>query len=751
MRKLSLLLVFPVCMAAFACRGTAPPGAASLDQKAQAFAGPRPPARFQAGSSIAVADVQRIGMNLGLWSYWGAEQLSANVIKNPGFEGVIDRAIVVVKRAGADGFVDDAEWLRRKDGFWKGAKFDVRTGASAGRHGVLAGSGESASDHLPEYKTAEAAPPLGPGDIVAVTRVDDKEIPLQWWIPEGSKERVKAEAGDRRPGSPGLRSVALNSAPGRPVELISYLDTIGERAGKLLPVAGPWRFSCWVRSREGAGALTVEFRRTGARTFLSKTVTPGRQWRQVQFDFSGDDHGPAEPLELHLRASGDQGVVLLDDVTLGPVQSGRTAFREEVVRVLRELQPGYLRDWQGQLGDTIENRLAAPFARRASRYRPGDDESDYGYSLPEFLELCAQIGANPWIILPPTISDQEASTLGRYLAANCGREKFREVLLEFGNENWNSIFRPAGINDPAAHGQAAERAFHLLREAAGAKVQLRTVVNGQHANPEYAVRFARHAPSADILAIAPYFQYSLAAGTPQQDRLAGLFVDDGGKLSEAAREIKSLGKEISVYEVNLHTLEGKANGEDRDPVTAGAAAGAALARVMMEGLTHGAKRQCVYNLAEFDAHLAGGEGFARLFGVVRDLGPTLRLRPSGLAVAMINQAMAGDLMHTIRLDSAADREVSVYFFRSGSAWSAVAVSSSPIEREVTIEFESNASAQSPKRLLRLHADTPWSTNEERADVKISEQAIYLRDRTASFSMSPYGMAVLLSAEKKNGE
>lgn len=751
MKKIPFLLITPLCLSMLACHSDTPPAAAAGDQNRVLTSRQRGPARFRAGSAIAVADVRRVGMNLGVWSYWGAEQLSANILKNPGFEGVIDRAIVIVKRADESRFIDDVEWLRREDGFWKGGQFDVRTGASAGQTGALAGSGRSSEDNLPEYTTVGPAPKLSPGDIVAVTRVADDGAPLQWWIPENSKPKVTPESNDRRPGSPGLRSIALAPTPGQSAEIVSYLDMIGDRAGKLLPVTGPWRFSCWARGREGDAALTIEFRRAGGKSFFSKTLAPGKQWSQIQLEFSGDDKGPAEPLELHLRASGGRGAVLLDDVILGPAQSRPSPFREEVIKVLSQLHPGYLRDWQGQLGDTLENRLASPFARRSSRYRPGKDESDFGYSLPEFLDLCKQIGASPWIVLPTTFSDQEAAGLGKFLAANAGQDKFKEVLVEFGNENWNGLFRPAGVSDPIAHGAAATRAFQLIRDAVGGKAALRTVVNGQHANPEYAVRSFRSAERADILAIAPYFQPSLADATARQERLSGLFAGDEGRLIETARAIKSLGKEMAVYEVNLHTLEGNAKPEDRDPVTAGAASGAALSKVILDGIVQGARRQCVFNLAEFDARLMGQEGAARLFGVVRDLGPSLRFRPSGLAVVLLNQAIDGDLMQNVPLDGAGDAEVSVYLFKSASGWSAAAVSSSPMEREVSIEFEAAAELQAPKRLLRLQADSPWSTNEERADVKISEQPLAIRNHVVSFSLSPYGMAVLLPSEKKNGE
>src|SRR5205085_11676081 len=130
------------------------------------------------------------------------------------------------------------------------------------------------------------------------------------------------------------------------------------------------------------------------------------------------------------------GALLLDDVELGPVQTEPFPFRVEVVKALEQLQPGYLRDWQGQLGDTLANLLAEPFARRASRYRPGNEDG-FDYSLPDFLALCVRVQANPWVVIPTTFSDEELIGMGRFLAERATSDKFEEIVVEFGNENWN--------------------------------------------------------------------------------------------------------------------------------------------------------------------------------------------------------------------------------------------------------------------------------------------------------------------------
>jgi hypothetical protein len=700
-----------------------------------------------------VTNVQRIGVNLGTWTSWGAEQLMTNVLKNPGFEGIIDRAVVIVKWRGERRFTDDTAWLARPDGFWTGARFDVRTGSAAGYAGRVVDSRRAGRDGLPEFITEEEAPPLTSGDVVTVTRQSDAQLPTHWWIAADAKGQVTTAVGQVRPGSSGKRSLSLTVVAKRPAEIASYLDTVGERAGKLLPVAGVWRLAFWCRADNGDPTLNVEFRRQGAPPFFSQAVTPEREWKQFVFTFPAEDRGAPAALELRFRASETPGRLLLDDVELGPVPGATDAeplssFRPEVVEALRRLHPGYLRDWQGQLGDTLANRLAAPAARRASRYRPdGPEGADYGYSLPEFLDLCRQIDACPWVIAPTTFNDEELVGLGRFLAERQTTDHFKEILLEFGNENWNAIFRPGSIPDPHAYGQAADRAFRKIREGAGAGTPLRAVVNGQHANPSYALASAAAAPSSEILAVAPYLLPTLPAGLSAPARLRALFTSDEGRLQAIADGLQKERKELAVAEVNLHTLGGSAPPSERDRVTAGAASGSALARTLLDALSLGVRRQCVYVLTGYDTNLDEIPGLTKLWGVVRDVGATKRFRPTGLALELLNKALRGDLYAVRTLNSSPIQDLTVGAFRSAAGWSAALVSASPLTRTITLHFPP-ASALLPRRVLRLDTSNPEATNEVAEEVRVFEEALVPQETTVSVTLPAWGLIVLLPSTER---
>jgi hypothetical protein len=685
-------------------------------------------------AGAAVRGVRRAGVNLGIWTYWGAEQLSSNVLKNPGFEGMIDRAIVMVQSAGPRRFSDDQTWTARPEGFWKGATADVRTGKAAGRQSRVVNSTQAGRFGLPQFETADDLG-LSPGDVVALTRIDDASVPAGWWIPPDSASAVAAVP-EHRPGSAGVRSVSLAVRPDRTAQIISYLDTITERAGKLLPVNGKWRISFWTAARDGGGSLRVRFLRQGASAFFDQAVTPGPEWQRQAFEFDAIDAGPTGPLELHFEASGNAGRILVDDVELRS-EADDCGFRKPVEDTLAKLLPALLRDWQGQLGDTFENRVADAFGRRTTRYRPGTaSDSDYLYPVPDFLDLCHRVGADPWLLAPVTFGDAEWDAFGRFLAQQQRRYRFSEILVEFGNENWNRIFRFAAIPEPQAHGEAASRAARLLRAAAGPEVPLRFVVNGQHASPLLTEQFARAAAGADVVAVAPYFFPALARGVHRQDAYRTMFAGDGGRLGEIAGAVAAAGKETAVYEVNLNTVAGDAPPKERDALVAGRISASALAKTLLDAVAEGVRRQCVWTLSGFDVQAAGGS--TRLFGLVRDFGDTGRLRPTGMAVELLNRAIEGDFHAVAGIPPRA--RVSAYAFEGKAGWSVALVSASGESQDVALTLPPDGAM--PAHLYEIASDTPDATNEDLEGVRIVEDSFQTSGRTVTVNVPAWGLAVL---------
>jgi hypothetical protein len=693
-------------------------------------------------SEVMVRDTSRFGINLGTWTSWGAEQLSANVLKNPGFEGLVDRAIVMIKVAGPGVFSDDQSWLARPDGFWDGAHYAVLSGTHAGEEGEIASSLASDSFGLPGFSMRSSTTMLAAGDVVALTRINDSALPTQWWFPSPSADvQFRSETANRRPGSPGTRSLRLIAHSNATAEVDSYLDAIGDRAGKLLPLEGRWRLTFWGRLDRGQGQLKVTLARDGSSPVLASQVALDSQWKKEELTFQASDNGPSGTIALRFQFAGaSSGEFLLDDVDLRRIDDGGSNFRSEVVTAIARLHPGYLRDWQGQLGDTLSNRLADSLARRSTRYRPGDNsQTDFAYGLPDFLDMALRVNASPWIIVPPSSSSTECAGLGTFLNGNPAYRSFKEIVVEFGNENWNSLFRPGAIPNPISHAQASDACFSALRSHAPA-LPVRMTINAQHADPRTTAEFAASSARSDLVAIAPYYLFQLNSATPVQSQYPLLFQGDGGLFQQIAATTAGLGKEIAVYEVNSHADQGTAPSDQRDPVTSGLPSASALAKTMLDALALGGRRQCAYTLVGFD-NQASQDSYVKLWGVVRDLGPTLRLRPTGLSLELMNQAIAGDLMRVRPTGS----PVNVYAFREHDRWSVVAVSSSPTAITTRVRFPDGS--RIPTRFRQLIADAPDATNEDGDHITISEKFIRPNRQTVTMDIVPYGLAVLIPHEE----
>ncbi|MDC8772988.1 hypothetical protein [Roseateles albus] len=624
----------------------------------------------------ALGELPRFGVNLGARNVWGADQLIRNVLQNPGLELGHDGALLIVGRVLADGVQDESRWTARAAGFWAGANFEVLSGAAAGQHGrVLDNQPPAASDRVRgDLLQLEPLPAgLKPGDVLSLQGQQDRLPAPLWW----TLGLVRSVA-EPRPGSPGQRALHLIASSSQPAALFHHLDALGARAGKLLPINGRWTLSFWARAPGSSPSnLRLSFGRQGRSNWLQQEFSPGPQWQRHQFDFDGDDKGPVGPLQLTLQIA--RGQVLLDDIELAPKLAlqvnhlAQSAFRAELIDTLQQLRPGYLRDWQGQLGDSLSNRLAEPLARHPTRYRPGPNEQLFAYSIPEFLRLCGLIGARPWLVLPSTSSPDEALSLGRLLAESQRQYGFDEIVVEHGNEHWNSIFLPAGIAKAATLAEVADRVFAALKQGAGPAVALHRVIGSQYVNPATAADLLKLSRHSEGVAVAPYFHYEQDSAQTLAQILPQLLHEDAEPLQSALRIAAARQRSVDVYEVNFHTTGGNASGAQRNAVLADPAAGTALVRRLLQAALLGVRRQAVYSLSGFDTYFAGTagtgqqRGLVELFGITRDLSQAAQWRPTGQALQAINQLVGGSA-HAVACRGQACPEITALAFADGRRW-----------------------------------------------------------------------------------
>lgn len=699
------------------------------------------PIVLQVDDRISQPLTQRIGLNLSFWTPWGASQYMHNVLMNPGFEaGEVDRALVIVQQADHNSF-SDSPGLGMPDDYWNGATFDVRTGPSAGVTGIISRSLYSGAGDLPQY-FADTLPALSANDVIVLTKSNDASIPPQWVAPTPSLVKVSP---DHRPESTGKWSVALSPSQDGPAEIYTSLDGITDRAGILLPVDQPWQVRFWTKAEGDQPALIVSFAREGSNPLLLETVNPSSEWHEVILSIPSGQNSPPATLKLCLTATAPGTTVYVDDIQLGPVQHSETAWSQDTLDMVKLVRPSWLRDWQGQIGDTFQNRIADPFSRVSYVYRSqgGPGSQHFGYSIPEFLDLCSEVQANPWLIVPTTLSDQELTAFGQFLTQACDQTRFSEVILEFSNEPWNRIFRTSGIPSYASHGAVADRTFQLISAATGPNVNLRKMIKGQYGNPEVTKQFLASASHYDSLAIAPYFFTTMN----EAGALPALFESDHGLLAQNASYAAQAGKTLAIAEVNLSTMRGTATPAARDPLVAGAASGAALASRLLQGMALNASPQLVYSLSQFDAPIWDVKGTVRLWGIARDISATKRLRPTGLAMQMLNQ-IAGGSLHAIRGSDERTKNLTSAAFRNLNSWSAAIVSANPTATEIKLTFP-NDERTLPGYAYVLSAPSPTTTNEDGQNVSIAREGVQTQERTVTVTVPAYGFVVLTSEESEN--
>ena len=163
---------------------------------------PAPRGTATAGASVAsspsITDIPRIGVNLGTWTYYGAEQYRQNVLMNPGFEPTYEGRILEVANPTATTFEDDVNWIGEGPANWyNGATFSVRSGVSTGATGQISGYNPNSGGD-PIFTCKGGCPSLNTGDEVSMYYTDsagggrDRQLVDQRHQPDTDQFRSRA-------------------------------------------------------------------------------------------------------------------------------------------------------------------------------------------------------------------------------------------------------------------------------------------------------------------------------------------------------------------------------------------------------------------------------------------------------------------------------------------------------------------------------------------------------------------------------
>ncbi|MBX7258377.1 MAG: hypothetical protein K1Y02_18580 [Candidatus Hydrogenedentes bacterium] len=753
--------------------------------------GSNPPAVTPPATTVTVTDtpvltnVDRLGLNLGGLENWGACQLMKNIIQNPGFEAGEYATVFHPMDGATSNRVQQDFWettwnydpwgIGQPEGFWTDADFEIVYGPAKGRTGKVVDFTHESDRYTWYFDGSGLAPQHW--DVVFAR----KQFPGTYGSWQASPE---IDTTTVRPGSSGRQSyhAAYPGDPWGPV-FTGYFDSQWRdsdgTASKLLLVKGNWKFEVWAKGKNNGDQMRVQFIREGEATFIDQTFTLTTEWQKYTATvnvapdadrlgpYTASDYHPILVLKINIPTEG--GEIWLDDIFLGCTDyTNPTSFTDTVVNKLKELRPGVLRDWRTQFGASLDNELSDSWARKTTGYRPHDRAATtFGYSLPEFLELCREIGAKPWYVVPPTFTAQEWKNLTAFLCApiesgnlyalkraTLGQVEpwttvFPAIYLEYGNELWGA----ASGSDPffgASHlggyrlGAVANDRFSIMKSTPYFNADvLHLTIGGQAGWADRQQEIESSSTNHNAVALAPYFGALDAWANDEQiyyPLFARAFEDTTTGSMKLTKDILSASgnnAELSVYEVNFHTTYGESPMEVRNPFVAGFGGALALPLYMLR-YQHdlGVKAQCAFTMAQFSFGVGGGNN-VRIWGLLRDLEATGRKRPTWLGMEVVNKAIQGDLVqatvsgvnptrtedHTSGLSSSVTYPlINAFAYRDGLNRSLVLFNLSLTDSyQVAVDTPVQPNATATR--YELNAASLNTTNEDAENVKIVTSTI----------------------------
>ncbi len=638
----------------------------------------------QTATNIAVTNVvqqpsvKRLGVNLGDQTYWDSGQLLKNLVfQNPGFEAEKYRSIMICAAVTANTCTDDNEYSPMATGFWKSATYLVLSGKSAGTSGTVVASTKNPSScsgcgQIIQFdKSINAAA----GDYFVMTQSFPGGADAGWWDNISGGGTIGGETTDISPNSPGKQALLISaSGSGQSASVAQYFDN--ENGLSFIQMNGAFEVTFRAKGIGGSNKLNVNVARlmpSGTATYLNQAVTLTNAWKDYTLTFTANETGSASgTAQLVFSASGSS--VELDDVSMNQTNSSTsnpTAFRDDVVNALKEMNPGTIRMMAAgaALGSDIPNQLQVPGARYREGFSTGSNSKDViAYGIHEFLQLCQTVGADPWITIPTATTTTEMSDFIQYLtgtgsdqwsALRIARGQsapwtsvFNKIHIEFGNETWNGSFRGESMNYNA-YPQLANKIFGAARQTSGytaSKFDL--VLDGIAASPGYNGVLLKTSTQHDSIDIAPYLLYS-ANNEAQATMFGALFAEPevfnsaGGEVYQnmATAKAAPTSTYVNVYETNLGTMIGSITEAQLNLLTPSIGAGIAHTDHMLQMMRLGVQYQNAFSLPQFNYQRSDGS-LVRLWGTVVDMGTTNRRRPQFLTQALANSVVGGNMLQT---------------------------------------------------------------------------------------------------------
>jgi len=639
--------------------------------------------------SVKLANVKRLGVNLGMQNYYDARQILGNLIsRNPGFEGQQWQTVLQCKTVTQNSCTDWARSTGWPENFLTGGNYEFILGGAKGRSGTITGS-----TSIGPGGTSQITVQLSPGSQVPtandylIVRKETTGNGTSGWAPvQSGGGAITTESYDLSPNTPGKQALRLEaSLPGQSAGVKTYFDSTPGLS--FVQLNGEYIFKFRAKGIGSGSHLSITVKRfvtkgdTGV--FFSQNVPLTKEWKDYSLSFEASEHGNSiGTAEVDMIASGAS--LFLDDVSLAQTRAPEnpSVFRNEVVATLLRLHPGVLRymDSGMNFGSTLDNMLAPEEARERTGFdKHRAEATDIPVGLHDFLVLCKTIGAEPWYTVQIGTSEKDVTNLIDYLAgapttpygkkrADLGQVQpwtsvFPIIHLEYANETWNSSSQGGEIHDPIAYGEHAADIFKVARAAPGftpAKFDL--ILNGFVANLYWMGRVLPASDGYDTVDFAPYifgpfdddsseeaiFGPMLAEPEMADSLPTGIMQQQVKLATNAKRPAK-----VAIYETNIGTTDGTVPQASVDSAIPSVAAGlAAVEHMLLMMRDLGIRDQNTFTLGQYGFGFNNTKTHERetspVWGIVLDMGgATGRVRPSFLAQELVNRVILPTMLTSV--------------------------------------------------------------------------------------------------------
>ncbi len=757
-------------------------------------------AAFSQSTNIAVGgvtlqpSVKRLGVNLSFQDFYDSGQMTKNLLsRNPGFEGQIFQSTVRCSALStATTCADENIYSGWPSGFWNGASVEVIYGRAQGRKDFVTNYTGPSGNATGTLTFASSGVPPASGDYVILRKTTPGDAVAGWWPSTVGAGSITTNSTDLPPGTAGLQTVALR-APGASdsAVLASYFDTTQGRT--FVALNGTYQLTFKAKATGGANSVSLYVQRAGLSPYLTQDLALSSTWSTYSVTFNATETGATVGGVAVKFSTKGADSFYLDDVSLTQINSdpsNPTAFRDPVVNALKTLGAGELRFWANQLGDTLDNLIAPPFGRQRSGFSAWSSrQEDISYGLPEFLQLCETVGAEPWVVVPITFSTTESANLIEYLSGSTSTtygakraalghaapwtSSFAKIHLEFGNEAWNGGFKGGIIEYSAPYGQRAQTVFGAMRASSsyvGSAFDL--VLGGQAAWPGRNQDIQNNCNNNDTFAVAPYMMNTVDSYQDNESLYGSSFAEAeafyastgtaegiaNGMMLQDLKAIQTSNHPVplAIYEINLSTLAGAMPQSNLNTYAPSLGAGLAVVDSMLQHLRQGIVNQNMFALPQYQFTRSDGK-LVPLWGSVVDMGVTDRRRPQFLALQLANQAIGNNssmlqtvhsgadptwnqpLVNTVALNNA--HHLQSFAFSSGSQKSLV-VFNLHRTSSLPVTFTGTNAPFGLVTMRRLTSASLSDTNEDSAQVNITTQTLGGFNAATGLSLPPYSMTVL---------